>query len=75
MLRVYHEPNGGTRTHADELQRRISTYSGDLLTTYEGLDAIEYSTDERLVRRSAVVIPEGASWAGKKLFHLMLQSA
>ena len=75
MLRVYHEPNGGTRMSGDDLRERFDDHDGSRFTTYEGLNAIEYSADEQLVRRSAVVIPGGASWTGKKLFHLMLQSA
>ena len=75
MLRVYHQPASGNRTRAEVLQRRFFDYSGPSLTTYEGLDAIQYATDNRLVRQSAVVIrTDGASWIGKKSFHLMLQS-
>ena len=73
MLRVYHEPVMGDRTRAEYLRSNFTDYR--FTATYEGLNAIEYSGDEQLVRRSAVVIPEGGSWTGKKLFHLMLQNA
>ena len=77
MLRVYHQPaSGNERRLARDMQLNFINYNGPLLTTYEGLDAIQYAMDNRLVRQSAVVVRSvSASWTGKKSFHLMLQSA